>query len=192
MESHSTPALPIPRLRLSRTGLAHDTPDPGPSVRRFPTASDVELGHDDHVGDGDDDYQLTPRMTPATILDGADTPAARLRALLSRVPGSLKSPAVPQPRSSPSEIESDFDPPNGTASNTPSIARESIKDLFSRALREPGNTPQKNKPRWRRNSIDASEVDTTPRLQPENGKSKGKRRSLSDDETDSPSSMSKS
>lgn len=176
MESPSVPVLPVPRLRLSRNGLPYDTPDAGPSVHPFST---VELS--------DNDQQSTPRLTPAaTILAGADTPAARLRALLSRVPTSSKSPTMPHPRSSPSDIESDFDPP----SNTPSIARESIKDLFSRALRDPGNTPQKEKTRWRRNSIDISEVDATPTLRPENGRNKGKRRSLSDEEVDSPSSRS--
>jgi hypothetical protein len=90
---------------------------------------------------------------------------------------------------SPSEVESDFDPPNEVLSNTPSMARESLKDIFSRALREPGNTPQKEKGQRRRNSIDLSEVDSTPMLQPENGRNRGKRRSLSDDEVDSPSSM---
>jgi hypothetical protein len=183
MESPLVTVLPIPRLRLSRNGIPYDTADAGPSVHPFSTMSAVELS--------DDDQQLTPRLTPAaTILAGADTPAARLRALLSRVPTSSKSPAMPHPRSSPSEIESDFDPPTEIPSNTPSIARESLKDLFSRALREPGNTPQKDKTRWRRNSIDLSEVDATPRLQLENGRNKGKRRSLSDEEVDSPSSMS--
>jgi len=170
--------LPLPRLRLSRNGPPHDMADAGTSVQRSTPASAVEFseGYND-----DDDQQPTPRMTPAaTILAGVDTPAARLRALLSRVPTSSKPPPMP---SSASEIESDFDPPD-----TPSVPRETLKDIFSRALREPGNTPQKDKTRWRRNSIDVSEVDATPRLQQENGKLKGKRRSLSDEEVDSPSS----
>jgi hypothetical protein len=180
MESPLAPVLPVPRLRLSRNGLPYDSADAGPSIHRSTTSA----------GELDDDDRPTPRMIPAaTVLAGADTPAARLRALLSRVPTSAKSPARPHPQSSPSEIESDFDPPNEILSNTTSIARASLKDVFSRAVREPGDTPQKDKGRWRRNSIDVSEVDATPRLQPENGRNKGKRRSLSDEEIDSPSSM---
>lgn len=175
MESPLVAVLPVPRLRIHRNGLPADA---GPS-----------FAHVSGVDPSDDDPQPTPKMTPAsTILAGADTPAARLRALLSRVPAPTKSPSMPHPRSSPSEIESDFDLPNDTLSNPPSIARESLKDLFSRALREPGDTPKKDISRRRRNSIDVSEVDATPRLQ--QGRNKGKQRSLSDEEVDSPSSMS--
>jgi hypothetical protein len=179
---------PVPRLRLSRSGILDDSVGAGSSAHRLPTAFALQPS-DAYVDDGDDDQLPTPRMAPAAIqLAAADTPAARLRALLSRVPTSSKSPPMPHPVS-PSEVESDFDPPNEVLSNTPSMARESLKDIFSRALREPGNTPQKEKGQRRRNSIDLSEVDSTPRLQPENGRNRGKRRSLSDDEVDSPSSM---
>jgi hypothetical protein len=85
-----------------------------------------------------------------------------------------------------SEPDSDFDPPRSSLANTPSIARESLKDLFSRALRDPGDTPEKN--RRRRNSIDISEVDFSPRVDRERAKNKGQRRSLSDEEADKPSS----
>jgi hypothetical protein len=72
-------------------------------------------------------------------------------------------------------------PQSGPA--TPSVARESLKDIFSRALRD---TPQKG--RHRRNSIDISEVEASPRVEKERAKNKGKRKSLSDEEPDKPSS----
>ncbi|ETW80943.1 hypothetical protein HETIRDRAFT_247509, partial [Heterobasidion irregulare TC 32-1] len=119
-----------------------------------------------------------------------DTPAARLRALLARVPNSssyssqtqlLHEPA-PHP---PSELDSDFDTPrwNTTAA---SVARESLKDLFSNALRDSGDSPQTGNGR-RRNSIGASELDDSPRVEKvaeERAKNKGKRRTLSDEELD--------
>jgi hypothetical protein len=186
-----SPVFPAPRLRLSRNGILDGTVGAGSSAHRLPTVSAFQPS-DDYADDGDDDQLSTPRMAPAANpaiqLAAAETPAARLRALLSRVPTS-STPPMPHPVS-PSEVESDFDPPNETLPNTPSMARESLKDIFSRALREPGNTPQKEKAHRRRNSIDLSEVDSTPRLQPENSRNKGKRRSLSEDEVDSPSSTS--
>ncbi|KDQ57661.1 hypothetical protein JAAARDRAFT_92325, partial [Jaapia argillacea MUCL 33604] len=116
-----------------------------------------------------------------------DTPAARLRALLARVPNSgnsKSSPPYPPAPASPTELESDFDPPN-PGPPTPSFARESLKELFSKALRDPGDTPQKG--RRRRNSIDLSEVEGSPRLnnvELENTKNKNKRGSLSDEEVE--------
>ena len=59
----------------------------------------------------------------------------------------------------------------------PSIAQESLKHSFSKAVRDPGNTPQKAK--RRRNSIDAS-----PRVEKERATDKGKRRSMRDDEVE--------
>jgi len=138
------------------------------------------------------DQQHTPKMSssattpPLPSAPPADTPAARLRALLSRVPipPQTSAPYNPAPVS-PSEIESDFDPPKFSPT-TPSIARESLKDLFSHALRDPGDTPQKG--RRRRNSIDVSEVEASPRVARERAKYKNKRRSLSDEEAEKPSS----
>jgi hypothetical protein len=132
---------------------------------------------------------ISPEPTPVqTTVAPTDTPAARLRALLSRVPNSpSNSGGFTHARVASSEPDSDFDPPRASSTNTPSIARESLKDLFSRALRDPGDTPQKN--RRRRNSIDVSEVESSPRVERERAKNKGKRRSLSDEEADKPSSM---
>lgn len=192
MESPLPAVLPIPRLRMSRHVPSYDVNavagpsrdrlfDPGPSV-------DFNQNLDDN--DPDDDQISTPKLTStATLLATAETPAERLRALLSRVPTSTKTTPMPhRPSHTPSEIESDFDLPDDPHFATPSMARESLKDIFSRALRDPGNTPQKEKSRPRRNSIDVSEVEASPRVQRERAKNKGKRRSMSDEELEHPSS----
>ncbi|OJT12743.1 hypothetical protein TRAPUB_10691 [Trametes pubescens] len=180
----------VPRLRLSRFSPQshHDTLTPvaGPSHN-----SDFL-----HADDDEEDAESTPRMSTSAIPDRqspragttpglpVDTPAARLRALLARVPNTPDS-ATPHARPpvlpANSEPNSDFEPPYSTAA-TPSIARESLKELFSRALREPGNTPRKGK--QRRNSIDASEVESSPRVEEERAKYRWKRRSLSDEEAE--------
>lgn len=179
-------SLSIPRLRLSRQSFSNLYPNgglenhqvAGPSRRSDPHLVDLN-------SDTDQDEQPTPKMSSATPILPADTPAARLRALLSRVPNSSsRAPPAPAPVSS-SELDSDFDAPHSGPA-TPSIARESLKDLFSRALRDPGDTPQKGRPR--RNSIDTSEVEASPRVEKERANHKGKRRSLSDDELELPSS----
>ena len=64
----------------------------------------------------------------------------------------------------------------------PSIAQESLKHIFSKAVGDPGNTPQKAK--RRRNSIDASAVEASPRVKKERATDKGKRRSMRDDEVE--------
>jgi hypothetical protein len=193
MANLDTP-LPIPRLRLTRQSPkfddgVDDTPQAGPSRL-------ADLGGQEN--EEADDAQSTPKIpmlrsmsSEPTSMPNAippmDTPAARLRALLNRVPNSPSttrdSPHVPI---HPSEPDSDFDPPRSSPTNTPSIARESLKDLFSRALRDPGDTPDKNL--RRRNSIDVSEVDFSPRVERERARNKGQRRSLSDEEADKPSS----
>lgn len=195
--SGATPTLAIPRLRLTRQSSKLDdddvnTPQAGPSRLSPDHRSVTEMGGYENNDEGDD-AESTPKMPvldtmptepslssmqPATP---TDTPAARLRALLSRVPNSPPtSRAAPAPLSEP---DSDFDPPRSSPLNTPSIARESLKDLFSRALRDPGNTPEKSRGK-RRNSIDVSEVESSPRVQRERAKHKGQRRSLSDEEAD--------
>ncbi|CDO75530.1 hypothetical protein BN946_scf184871.g11 [Trametes cinnabarina] len=183
----------IPRLRISRfSPQSNDqvlTPVAGPS-------------HNPdflHADDDDEDAESTPRMAVSAISDRqspqatttpglpAETPAARLRALLARVPNTPDSATPHAPSFRPpappsiSEPDSDFEPPYPSAMSS-SIARESLKELFSRALRSPGNTPRKGK--LRRNSIDASEVEASPRVEEERAKYKGKRRSLSDEEAE--------
>ncbi|KAG2111296.1 uncharacterized protein F5147DRAFT_687133, partial [Suillus discolor] len=116
----------------------------------------------------------------------SETPAARLRALLARSSDSPNGKSPPtRPVAQLSEdgagsVSSRFTPA------TPSITRDSLKDLFSRARREPGDTPQKSRPR--RNSFDTSEMDITPVVDREREQHKDKRKSLSDDEVDKPKS----
>lgn len=196
MESSVTPSLVVPRLRISRQNSKYDdgldTPQAGPSRMPFMT----DTGSYNENNDDGEDAQSTPRLPiksipsvePISAVQSAtptETPAARLRALLSRVPNSPSNsrdpPATPAPAS---DRDSDFEPPRSGTTNTPSIARESLKDLFTRALRDPGDTPQKT--RRRRNSIDVSEVEASPRVRKERAKNKGKRRSLSDEEAEKP------
>ncbi|TDL26192.1 hypothetical protein BD410DRAFT_836840 [Rickenella mellea] len=173
--------LPPPRLRLTRQNMSSAS---GISTR--PTDLTVEDGHEQ-----DEDDASTPRRPlldlardqpeSAEATPVADTPAARLRALLSRVPNSATpKPSAPPP---PSELESDFDTPHGSSSGnkTPHVsARESLKELFSRAMREGGDSPVKgrNLLRRRRNSIGSSGVEESPR------KSRVKRMSMSDEEAE--------
>lgn len=186
-------SLPIPRLRLTRHS-PQSKPVAGPS-RHSPEMNFHENNEDD------EDAESTPRLSSAAIVPNQqessspaqpalpnDTPAARLRALLARVPNTSSAPHTSSSRApetpSPSEPDSDLDPPYSTLA-TPSIARESLRELFSQALREPGNTPQKGRPR--RNSIGVSEVDPSPRterVKRERATNKGKRRSMSDEEAD--------
>jgi hypothetical protein len=192
MAALGTP-LPIPRLRLTR-----QSPKFGDSVDDTPQAGPSRLGDLGGLENEEaDDAQSTPKIpmlrsiSPEPSMPNAtppmDTPAARLRALLNRVP-NLPSTTRDSPHVliHSSEPDSDFDPPRSSPTNTPSIARESLKDLFSRALRDPGDTPDKNM--RRRNSIDISEVDFSPRVERERARNKGQRRSLSDEEADKPSS----
>ena len=191
----ASPPLSIPRLRLPRYSPQHGdqalTPVAGPSHR-----TDHDLLH---ASDDDGDAESTPRMSAAAISDKqsprstaspglpADNPTARLRALLARVPNSPNG-ATPQSSRPPitllssSEPESDFEPPHSVGTSS-SIARESLKELFSNALREPGNTPRKAG-RPRRNSIDASDVDASMSVDEERAKYKAKRRTFSDEEAE--------
>ncbi|KIJ67849.1 hypothetical protein HYDPIDRAFT_25315 [Hydnomerulius pinastri MD-312] len=203
MDTPSSVTLLKPRLRLLRRSPSprmqdngvDTTPHAGPSSARNHFMNFVD----------DEDELPTPRM-PAKVIASpnddpgpssftnsaataipADTPAARLRALLAREPRSPRNaPPIVSP-APPSEADSDFDPPR-FGSSTSSVARENLKDIFSRALREPGDTPQKGRPR--RNSIDTSQVEITPVVDRERVKHKGKRRSLSDEEAEKPRSDS--
>ncbi|KAF7790378.1 hypothetical protein EIP86_001333 [Pleurotus ostreatoroseus] len=175
----------------SRDPDALDTPQAGPS-RISPRDRAQDLYSDD-----DDDAQSTPKILtrPSPPTDGpsrahpwafaqaAETPAERLRGALKLAPSSNTTAssyrhAIP-PTPSDHEPESDFDIPNFTA---PSIARESLRSIFASAL---DDTPRKE--RQRRNSIDLSEVEDSPRVQSvvrERAKIKGKRKSMSDEEAE--------
>ncbi|TFK44544.1 hypothetical protein BDQ12DRAFT_673185 [Crucibulum laeve] len=196
MESPAQP-LPIPRLRLSRHSPSHvyhpstvsasSSSQAGPShlpdVTQLVDLNLSDLNTNTNTGDDELDQYPTPKMSnvhPPSSSSPADTPAARLRALLTRVPNH-RATATPPPAQTPSEHESDFEPPDFVPV-TPTIMRDSLKDIFSRALREPGDTPQKG--RRRRNSIDTSEVDASPRVERERSSIKGKRKSLSDEEVE--------
>ena len=129
--------------------------------------------------------QNTPKFTTTSTATRSDNPAAVLRALLSRLPAHPPSPtkshALSVQGSTEQERESDYD--TVSESNVaPSIAQESLKHIFSNALRDPGNTPQKA--RRKRNSIDSGELEGNPRVEKERAKNKGKRRSVSDDEVE--------
>ncbi|KAK2467820.1 hypothetical protein APHAL10511_000115 [Amanita phalloides] len=132
-----------------------------------------------HVDDDDDDDQPTPRLSSNTAL-AAETPAARLRALLARVPNK---PSMPLRFDL---VDSDVDPPDDYQrppfpSTSLSLARESLRDIFLRARRDPGDTPQKDKTlRPRRSSFD--ELDSVPNRAHDRPKRPGKRKSLSDEE----------
>lgn len=199
MASSSALPLPPPRLRLSRNSPSsvHDYSAsqniayPGSSRLQNPprpALATTLLERDD-----DDELLPTPKASTPLILPGAssnsdETPATRLRAVLSRVPIESRTPvARPPPSVSLSELESDFEPLN-PVSGPSSMAQESLKDLFEHALRDPGDTPSKG--RRRRNSIDTSEVESSPRVARERAKNKGKRKSLSDEEAENPSSGS--
>ncbi|KAH9180315.1 hypothetical protein EDB89DRAFT_2119248 [Lactarius sanguifluus] len=167
----------VPRLRITRHSLDDD-------LSRTPTA-----GPSRHALHGDnEDTDSTPRL-PSIYAVEEDTPAARLRALLAKVPNTpsasrtqlLHEPPPPLP----SDRDSDFDPPPKWAnSSTTSSARENLKSLFTHALRDPGDTPCKDA---RRNSIDSSEVEDSPRIDrviQERSTNKGKRTSFSDKESE--------
>ncbi|KAK0455404.1 uncharacterized protein EV420DRAFT_1272569 [Desarmillaria tabescens] len=185
MDSPSALPPPLPRLRVSRTPRNNfDSPQSGPSRLSDPIASNsVEL----NIGDEPSRNLLSSFSimdTSATLPE--DTPAARLRAVMARLPPpSSSSTAIPTPPS-PSERESDFDQPHFGSSNA-SVAQESIRSIFSRARRDPGDTPRKDN-RPRRNSFDATEVQASPRAQKvrqERAGNIGRRQSMSDEEIES-------
>ncbi|KAG1751617.1 uncharacterized protein EDB91DRAFT_1106339 [Suillus paluster] len=205
METPSSNSLLKPRLRLLRR-----TPSPRAQLESSdmdftPVAVPSSARSQFNVLDDEDDNQPTPRMPIKNIASSStsygpnsefgpstssaipsDTPAARLRALLARTSDS------PTGRSPPTRLfthTSEAD--TGSVSSrftpaTPSVTRDSLKDLFSHARREPGDTPQRS--RHRRNSFDTSEMDITPVVDREREQHKGKRKSLSDDEVDKPKS----
>ena len=135
----------------------------------------------DRREDDDNDDQPTPKLSATAALI-TETPAARLRALLSRVPNN--KPILVPPRSDllDSDVNTADDDPQPTSHI--SFARETLRDMFMHAMREPGDTPQKDKtPRPRRNSFDELDQRTRDRHS-------GKRKSLSDEELESLPSMS--
>ena len=144
-----------------------EQPQAGPS-----RISPPDYIHDIRDSDEEDvDVEATPKVISKPTLDTiggsrysfAETPAARLRALLQVERGGPNASSEPPPRPpvppSPSVMESDFDIPSVSGS---SLARVELNSIFAHALRTPGDTPQKGRPR--RNSIDVSEVEESPRV----------------------------
>ena len=122
------------------------------------------------------------------------------RALIARSPGSATptqrfaghtavgeetlEPALPQTDVTTATPSHPFSPP---FEDPPmSVARESLRDLFAHALRDPGDTPVKNGRRPRRNSVGSSSVDESPMQ----ARARTKRMSFSDEEVDHMSSES--
>ncbi|KDR75370.1 hypothetical protein GALMADRAFT_552432 [Galerina marginata CBS 339.88] len=183
-----TPTI-TPRLRMTRHSPVHydrstsqiaSTSQSGPSrLPDFSQLVDVNL-NDMAMSEASDQPSSSKLSTPSTVTR-SENPAAVLRALLSRLPPDATTPTQSHPTSQQyaSERESDYDMSEHTNA-TPSMAQESLKHLFSKARRNPGDTPQKSRPR--RNSFDTSEVDASPGVEKERADNKGKRRSLSDDE----------
>jgi hypothetical protein len=180
-----------PRLRMSRhSPVQYDRSsisEAGPSrLSNFSQILDLDMKDmplsDDQFSSNE---QNTSKFTTTPTATRSDNPAAVLRALLSRLPAHPPSPtkshALSGQGSTEQERESDFD--TLSESNVaPSIAQESLKHIFSNALRDPGNTPQKA--RRKRNSIDSSEVEGNSRVEKERANNNGKRRSVSDDEVE--------
>jgi len=167
--------------------------DARPRVRLFrrspsPGSTDADDAATPRASTHDEDDQLpTPRMLPVPIADTphplpvhAETPAARLRALLAREQRSPRPTTTPPSSDADSAAE-----PARFGSSTSSVTRESLKDIFSHALREPGDTPQKR--RLRRNSFDGSSMEITPVVHRDRRQRKAARRSLSDEEAEKPS-----
>ncbi|KAF9059778.1 hypothetical protein BDP27DRAFT_449005 [Rhodocollybia butyracea] len=192
-------AIPtIPRLRVSRENPHQSTvydysgSQAGPS--RLQSSTNL-LDLYNLSGDADDDEQEqdTPRLPtlstlPIEITSNLPdvTPAARLKAVLERTSARSKPPPAPAPLPSSASLSefSDFEIPTIGNSQT-SLARETLHSLFSHALREAGDTPQKSAKgkMKRRNSIDPSEFESSPRVSRKDRTDlKGKRKSMSDDE----------
>ncbi|KAH8828484.1 hypothetical protein DL96DRAFT_1603440 [Flagelloscypha sp. PMI_526] len=175
-----------PRWRVSRS---EETPVAGPS--RLP---DAEPHVSDSAQSTDAEFP-TPKLATLSLAQNATNSsvghALKLRELLDRMPkekedsdSAATTPVVRKPAVPLSDVESDLEFPNITVGE-PSHAQESLKDLFSRIWTQPGNTPEKRTPgRPRRNSVDVSEVESSPRVQRERSANKGHRKSMSDEETE--------
>jgi len=199
----STPSV-TPRLRVTRhppvpfdrsihTSTSEAVPSRLPDLSQLVnvTLNGIDMSDDNiYVSDVPTEHttpQAPPRIETLSTGTQKDSPAAALRALLFRLPNSDGSPTRVNDKDTeyqyPSERESDYD--IETASATTSVAQSSLKNIFNKALREPGDTPQKDRSHRRRSSsIGATDMDDTPHVL-EARDIKGKRRSLSDDEVES-------
>ncbi|CAA7259228.1 unnamed protein product [Cyclocybe aegerita] len=186
-----------PRLRMLRQSPTSSAPydrsaqtttstsKPGPSrLPDFSQLVNVDLRamdlSDDNIYSSDE--PRTPQVPTPPTVTRSENPAAVLRALLSRLPAQPKSPTVSRTssRQNISERESDYDA-SETASATPSVAQSSLKNIFGRALQEPGNSPRKTQSMSE--DMDPSGVEFTPMPEGTRLDPKGKGRS-SDGETE--------
>lgn len=196
----TTPAQP--RLRIPRqsalspwSGSDHylQVPQAGPS-RLSP-----QMNAFDALGE-DDDSQATPRVptrpqleTPSDATPSNSvfqTGSARLRAILAKEneheQTSRRPSSPPPPRrryDSMSDMESDFESPHATVAQSQHL--ESLKEIFTKFHAD--TTPRNRRSSGRRNSIDLSEVEDSPRVErvrEERAMHKGKRRSASDEEAE--------
>ena len=159
--------------------------------------------------DSQSDFDSARAISTPAPVDREQTPAARLRALLARVPGSATPKATARPRSpSLSGLESNFAPDMDTGAGNASMssdklatpypkhsyspsppasaAHRSVRDIFSKARQEL-ITPEKPK-RNRRNSVgSATQVSPAPAA---TRYPRSKRVSFSDDEVEKLTSTS--
>ncbi len=188
MTRHSP--TPQDRTTLTATSLSEAGPSRLPDLSQLVnvTLKDMDIS-DDNIYASDVPTEPRPHVATPPSMTRADNPAAVLRALLSRLPNHDENSAPANEGDEhqyPSEKESDYDVE--TASATTSVAQSSLKDIFSRALREPGDTPRKDRlHRQRSSSIGATDAEDTPHIV-EARDIKGKRRSLSDDEVENANS----
>lgn len=187
-----TPRLRVPRqtylsASATRSALDGDTDD-----TNDPTDDDEDNASTPRIASlnvAPDDLDVVRSASATPVVE--DNPASRLRALLSRVPRDDTPLASAQARRSPSlhasDMDMDMDTPQFSSpfkSTPPSNASTTLKDLFSRALREPGESPAKPQ-RRRRSSLDSSGIEESPI----ESRGKSKRLSLSDDEKEKANSM---
>jgi hypothetical protein len=187
MASYTTTITP--RLRVARNSLNYDR-----SVSQIATAAEtpsrlpeisqlIDLNLNEMAPSEISEQSSTSTVPGPSTSTRSENPAAVLRALLSRLPAESRSPLPPSPSQQYlSERESDYDMDLTEPANAArSMVQENLKDIFSKARQDPGDTPQKA--RTRRNSNTASEANLNPIPQIGRDDGTGKRRS-NDEELD--------
>lgn len=178
-----------PRLRVAR----HSSFNYDRSVSQIATATEggpsrllelsqlVDMNLDDMSASGRSEQPSTSTVAPPAAANRSENTAQQLRSLISRLEPKDPPPRIQSPEYF-SERESDYDMDlTEPANNAPSMVQESVKDIFSKARRDPGDTPQKS--RFKSGSDDVSDMHTNSLSI---GERKGKRQSVNDDEAESP------
>lgn len=189
-----------PRLRVARNSsfntydrsvsqIATAT-EGGPSrLPEFSQLVDVDL--DDISFSEQDGRPSTSTTPPPAIPNRSETPAATLRSLISRLSTGSRT-ISPRPRDSQdylSERESDYDMDLTESANVAhSMVQENVRDIFSKARRDPGDTPQKT--RLKLANGNTEDTGASSFVNYEQKKSNGRRRSLSNDDLEHPHSES--